>query len=91
VGIRLKEPAQPIVRYGELMAIIDIAPDYEYRPDESPVEAIKELQRAVVEAFKQHDKDLRAEVEKVNSQIRWLIGSVVVLIVLAGIRRSGSD
>lgn len=76
---------------GENMAIIDVEPDYEYVGEVGAVEstmgwgevkivrAIEDLEVAVVEAFKQHDRDLRSEVEKVNSQIRWLIGTVALV------------
>lgn len=66
---------------------INIEPDEEYALEgpeaytfENPVvDAIKDLKYEVVEAFRHHDRDLRAEVEKVNRQIRWLLGGILLL------------
>lgn len=58
---------------------INIEPDEEYEVGSPVVEAIEDLKFSVVEAFRHHDRDLRAEVEKVNSQIRWLIGAILLL------------
>lgn len=44
------------------------------------VGAIENLDVDVITAFKHHDQDLRAEVELVNKNIKFLLASIGVLI-----------
>ena len=50
-------------------------------PTDPVVAAIEKLDQDVVGAFRQHDTDLRCEVEKVNRGIRYLLGTVGILFV----------
>jgi hypothetical protein len=49
--------------------------------DSGIIYAIERLNQDVVNAFKQHDTDLRGEVEKVNRGILYLLGSIGILFV----------
>jgi hypothetical protein len=41
--------------------------------------AIYSLEASVCEAFAAHDHSLRAEVEKVNSRVAWLISTITLM------------
>ena len=61
------------------MVFINTPPDVEYEGSGSVVEAIRDLEVSVISAFSQHDKDLRAEIEKANSKISLLVGIVALV------------